>query len=105
RSAIRAGRTRMLPPARRIPHATAWPIAASRWSRASPTSAVLLQIARPWAAPPSRRRSRNNHARTAMAHCAYREVAVWDELLNRNYKKRLGDTEPGYREAPKKMRA
>jgi uncharacterized protein YecT (DUF1311 family) len=32
-----------------------------------------------------------------------RETAVWDERLNQNYKKRLDDAEPAYRDALKRM--
>jgi uncharacterized protein YecT (DUF1311 family) len=38
-----------------------------------------------------------------IAQCYDRETAVWDERLNQNYKKRLDDAEPAYRDALKKM--
>jgi uncharacterized protein YecT (DUF1311 family) len=37
------------------------------------------------------------------AQCYDRETAVWDERLNQNYKQRLDDAEPAYRDALKKM--
>jgi uncharacterized protein YecT (DUF1311 family) len=37
------------------------------------------------------------------AQCYDREAAVWDERLNQNYKKRLDDAEPAYRDALKNM--
>ena len=37
------------------------------------------------------------------AQCYDREAAVWDERLNQNYKKRLDEAEPAYRDALKKM--
>jgi uncharacterized protein YecT (DUF1311 family) len=40
---------------------------------------------------------------SGMAQCYDRETAVWDERLNQNYKKRLDDAEPAYRDALKKM--
>ncbi len=38
-----------------------------------------------------------------MAQCYDRETAVWDERLNQNYKKRLDEADPVYRDALRKM--
>ena len=38
----------------------------------------------------------------AMAACTYRELAVWKELLDQNYRKSLDEADPAYRDALKK---
>jgi uncharacterized protein YecT (DUF1311 family) len=76
--------------------------AAARLARATkdaPTSAAscIGVIAEPCMGEPG------GESNSGMAQCSYREAAVWDERLNQNYKKRLDDAEPAYRDALKKM--
>jgi uncharacterized protein YecT (DUF1311 family) len=70
-----------------------------RATKAAPTSSesCIGVIAEPCMSEPG------GESNSGMAQCSYREAAVWDERLNQNYKKRLDDAEPAYRDALKKM--
>jgi len=70
-----------------------------RAARDAPTSAesCIGVIASPCQETP------DGSSNLGMAQCLDRETAVWDEQLNANYKARLADASPDYRDALKKM--
>jgi len=70
-----------------------------RATKEAPTSAesCIGVIAEPCQSEP------DGASNLGIAQCYDRETAVWDERLNQNYKKRLDDAEPAYRDALKKM--